>query len=84
MKKRLLSILLAICLLMGLLPTVALAANAHTHCACGGSINAGSHTSHSNVTYQAWDGTSAISYSSKKAYVYLTGNATLQLSLIHI
>ena len=81
MKKRLLSILLAICLLMGLLPAAALAANEHSHCVCGGSVNAGSHTSHSNVTYKPWDGTSAISYSSKKAYVYLTGNATLQSNL---
>ena len=50
---------------------------AHTHCACGGSISAGGHTSHSNVTYTAWNGTSGISYTNNTAYVYLTGNATL-------
>ena len=50
---------------------------AHTHCACGGSISAGDHTSHSNVTYTAWNGTSDISYTNNTAYVYLTGNATL-------
>ena len=50
---------------------------AHTHCACGGSISAGDHTSHSNVTYTAWNGTSGISYTNNTAYVYLTGNATL-------
>ena len=50
---------------------------AHTHCACGGSISAGDHTSHSNATYQAWNGTSGISYTNNTAYVYLTGNATL-------
>ena len=50
---------------------------AHTHCACGGSISAGGHTSHSNVAYTAWNGTSGISYSNNTAYVYLTGNATL-------
>ena len=50
---------------------------AHTHCACGGSISAGDHTSHSNVTYTAWNGTSDILYTNNTAYVYLTGNATL-------
>ena len=49
---------------------------AHTHCFCGGSISAGGHTSHSNVTYTAWNGTS-VSYTNNTAYVYLTGNATL-------
>ena len=50
---------------------------AHTHCFCGGSISAGDHTSHSNVTYTAWNGTSGISYTNNTAYVYLTGNVTL-------
>ena len=49
----------------------------HTHCFCGGSISAGGHTSHSDVTYQPWDGSSRIDYTNKKAYVYLTGNATM-------
>ena len=49
---------------------------AHTHCFCGGSISAGDHTSHSNVTYTAWNGTSDILYTNNTAYVYLTGNAT--------
>ena len=49
---------------------------AHTHCFCGGSISAGGHTSHSDVTYTAWNGTS-VSYTNNTAYVYLTGNATL-------
>ena len=49
---------------------------AHTHCACGGSISAGGHTSHSDVTYTAWNGTD-IKYTDNVAYVYLTGNATL-------
>ncbi len=50
---------------------------AHTHCACGGSISAGGHTSHADVAYQPWDGTSGITYTNNTAYVYLTGNATL-------
>ena len=49
---------------------------AHTHCFCGGSISAGGHTSHSDVTYQPWNGTS-VSYTNNTACVYLTGNATL-------
>lgn len=51
-------------------------ANDHTHCYCGDVI-AGDHTSHSDVTYQPWNGTSGISYTNNTAYVYLTGNATL-------
>lgn len=49
----------------------------HTHCFCGGSISAGGHTSHSDVAYTAWNGTSGISYTNNTAHVYLTGNATL-------
>ena len=49
----------------------------HTHCICGGSVTAGDHTSHSDVTYTAWNGTSSISYTGNTAYVYLTGNATI-------
>ena len=51
-------------------------ANDHTHCYCGDVI-AGDHISHSDVTYQPWNGTSGISYTNNTAYVYLTGNATL-------
>ena len=54
---------------------------AHTHCFCGGSVTAGDHTSHSDVTYTAWNGTSGISYSNNTAYVYLTGNATISSHL---
>ena len=49
----------------------------HTHCICGGSVTAGDHTSHSDVTYTAWNGTSGITYNNNTAYVYLTGNATI-------
>ena len=54
----------------------------HTHCICGGSVTAGDHTSHSDVTYTAWNGTSGITYNNNTAYVYLTGNATLNSDLI--
>ncbi len=51
----------------------------HKHCACGGSINAGGHTSHSDVAYTAWNGANNndITYTNNTAHVYLTGNATL-------
>ena len=52
-------------------------ANDHSHCCCGGSVTAGDHTRHSDVTYQPWNGTSSITYTNNTAYVYLTGNATL-------
>ena len=87
MKKRLLSVLLLVCMVLTLLPTAvfaedmheheALPAAAHTHCYCGGSVNAGDHTSHSNVTYTAWTGRSSIFAKSDTAYVYLTKNITL-------
>ena len=91
MKKRLLSVLLLVCMVLTLLPTAAFAedmhehdalpAAAHTHCYCGGSVNAGDHASHSNVTYTAWNGTSSISYTNNTAYVYLTNNITLDGNL---
>lgn len=51
----------------------------HKHCACGGSINAGGHTNHSDVAYTAWNGANNndITYTNNTAHVYLTGNATL-------
>ena len=44
----------------------------HTHCICGGDTDVGDHTTHTNVTYQPWDGTSAIDYGDDNtAYVCL-------------
>ena len=56
--------------------------NDHSHCCCGGSVTAGDHTSHSDVTYQPWNGTSSITYTNNTAYVYLTGNATINSNLV--
>ena len=56
---------------------IALLADEHKHCICGGSVSAGGHTSHSDVAYQPWNGTDGISYTNNTAYVYLTGNATI-------
>ncbi len=58
------------------------ASASHSHCICGGSVTAGDHTSHSNVTYTAWNGTDGISYTNNTAYVYLTGNATINSNLV--
>ena len=56
MKKRILSIVLSIVMLVGLLPTTALAMPSHSHCVCGGSVTVGGHT-HENITsWVAWDG----------------------------
>ena len=57
------------------------ASASHSHCICGGSVSAGDHTSHSNVTYQPWSDTSSITYTNNSAYVYLTGNAELSSHL---
>ena len=56
---------------------IALLANEHKHCICGGNVKAGDHTSHSDVTYTAWKGTDSITYTNNVAYVYLIGNATI-------
>ena len=54
----------------------------HKHCICGGDVTAGDHTSHSDVTYQKWDGkSSSISYTNNAAHVYLTENAQISDSI---
>ena len=54
----------------------------HEHCICGGDVTAGDHTSHSDVTYQKWDGkSSSISYTNNVAHVYLTENAQISDSI---
>ena len=50
---------------------------AHTHCICGGNVVAGDHTSHTDVVYQPWNGKGSITYTNNVAYVYLTGDATI-------
>ncbi len=60
---------------------IALLADEHKHCICGGSVTAGDHTSHSDVAYTAWNGTDGISYTNNTAYVYLTGSATISSHL---
>ncbi|MGM9651040.1 MAG: hypothetical protein ACI3VX_03760, partial [Faecousia sp.] len=55
---------------------------AHTHCVCGGDTDVGDHTTHTDVTYQEWDGTSAISYTNNVAYVYLADNAEITSNVL--
>ncbi len=50
----------------------------HKHCYCGGYINVGDHTSHTEVTYQPISkGDVKISYYKDVAYVYLTEDIVL-------
>ena len=54
----------------------------HIHCICGGDTDVGDHTTHADVTYQPWDGTSAIDYGDDNtAYVRLTDNVTINSNL---
>ena len=59
---------------------------AHTHCFCGGSVNAGDHTSHQDVTYTACKTANylrQVFYIEKVdvAYVYLEDDITLDYNL---
>ena len=96
MKKRLLSVLLLVCMVLTLLPTAALAgdvhehealpAAAHTHCFCGGSVNAGDHTSHKDVTYKACKNANNLRQifwieKTDVAYAYLENDITLDGNL---
>ncbi|MDD5919036.1 MAG: hypothetical protein PUD73_08110 [bacterium] len=66
----------------GTITATAYTAPPHTHCICGGNTDVGDHTSHTNVTYQPWDGISAIDYGDDNtAYVCLTDNVTIQSNL---
>ena len=92
MKKRLLSVLLLVCMVLTLLPTAAFAedmhehealpAATHTHCFCGGSVNAGDHTSHEDVTYKAYTKANSLRQifwieNVDVAYAYLADDMTL-------
>lgn len=86
--KRLLSIPIAACLVMGMLPTPALADDAghNNHPICGAAhTDIGDHTGACDaVTWTAWNGTDEITYDAdtNTAYVYLTSNATRNNHLV--
>ena len=54
----------------------------HEHCICGGDTAVGDHTTHSSQVFTAWNGTDAISYTNKTAYVYLSQNVTFSSNLV--
>ena len=57
-------------------------AQKHKHCFCGGYIQVGDHTSHSEVTYKKWDGKDKIQYSTDgAAYIYLENDVVLDSTL---
>lgn len=85
--KRLLSIPIAACLAIGMLPTPALADDTghNAHPICGATHkDIGDHTGTcADATWTAWDGTSEITYDANNtAYVYLASNATRNNRLI--
>ena len=53
----------------------------HEHCICGGDTAVGDHTAHTSQVFTAWNGTDAISYTNKTAYVYLSQNVTFNSNL---
>lgn len=55
MKKRILSLLLSICVIASIMQVNAFAST-HDHCVCGGDVNAGDHKNHTNITYNAISG----------------------------
>ena len=54
----------------------------HEHCICGGDTAAGDHTAHTPQVFTAWNGTDAIAYTNRIAYVYLTQNVTFSSNLV--
>lgn len=52
------------------------------HCVCGGEISAGGHQhEEAPAAWQAWDGSSEITYTDGAARIYLTGNISANLTL---
>ena len=74
MKKRLLSVLLMCCMVLGLLPTVAFAEETHSHCICGGENSVDDHTAHTAVT---WTGISDLSEITAAGNYFLRNDVTL-------
>ena len=77
MKRRILTLLLALALIVSLFAAMGISASAeetgHTHCVCGTEHSEiGDHTEEESITYQPWDGTGTITYTNGVAYVYLT------------
>ena len=73
MKKRILSIILSIVMLVGLLPTTALAADTHSnHCVCGAEHKSiGNYTTETSKNFEAWGNATSLPQSGS---YYLTGD----------
>ena len=91
MKKRILSILLTLCIILCFVPTGTFAAyesgissyeansGEHTHCICSGAANIGDHTQHTDTYWTPW--TSTDSLPTKAGSYYLMNNVTLTYDL---
>ena len=85
MKKRVLSVLLAIVMVVGMFPVTAGALPApHTHPVCGKThTDIGDHTGTCEaVEWTAWNGTTDITYTDGTAYVYLSADVSLSGALV--
>ena len=91
MKKRILSILLTLCIILCFVPTGTFAAyesgissyeansGEHTHCICSGAANIGDHTQHTDTYWTPW--TSTDSLPTKAGSYYLMNNIILTYDL---
>ncbi|MBR6501793.1 MAG: hypothetical protein IKT25_09835, partial [Firmicutes bacterium] len=75
MKKRILSMLMAIVMVVTMMPTVVLAEDSsqeeHKHCVCGSTTCSGE-GHNPNQVWAAWDGTGTANVLKSKKYVYLS------------
>ena len=72
--KKSLSVLLAMCMVLGFMPTVTFAEDVHTHCVCGGENSVGDHTTHTAVT---WTGISDLREITTPGNYFLRNDVTL-------
>ncbi|MGN0426365.1 MAG: hypothetical protein ACI4F0_01070, partial [Agathobacter sp.] len=76
MRKRFFSLLLTLCMVLMLMPTMTVRAEEHSHCICGAShTDVGDHDTENVQTFEAW--TSNNSLPDRTGYFYLTQNVTI-------
>lgn len=76
------SIIIAICMIFTLAPTVSFAEEAHSHCHCGGNNLVGDHSAHGgNETYQPWNPGETPAFNVRGNY-YLTGDVELSSTVL--
>ena len=87
MKKRILSIILSIVMLVSLLPTTALALPSHSHCVCGAThSDIGDHTTETSKNFGAWVNATSLPesgsyYLNTDVVLTATANITGELNL---